>query len=79
MYHVRHLFGSVMLAKGAGLAAVSALLGHKSISTTANVYVHVMQGAKEKAIGLLPSVSTTDEAVPEKVVKLRARRSNVIR
>ena len=74
MYHVRHLFGSVMLAGGADLASVSALLGHGSISTTVNHYIHVMEGAKKAAIGLLPSLSTIDEAIPEKVIKMQARK-----
>jgi hypothetical protein len=78
MYHIRHLFGSAMLAGGADLAAVSALLGHRSITTTANTYIHVMQGAKEKAIGLLPSISTTNETMSGKVVKMAARKPNVI-
>jgi integrase len=68
MYLVRHLLGSVLLAGGADLAAVSALLGHKSITTTLRSYIHVMEGAKEKAIGLLPSIFTTNETMPERLI-----------
>jgi integrase len=56
LYDVRHLFASVMLAKGSDLAAVSKLMGHSSIQQTANVYYELLKGEKERAIATLPSL-----------------------
>lgn len=56
MYDIRHLFASVMLAGGADLAAVSALLGHQSIHTTQQAYYELLKGEKERAVTLLPSL-----------------------
>lgn len=48
-YDMRHLSASAMLAGGADIAAVAAQLGHRSVHTTANFYLHVMEGAQRKA------------------------------
>ena len=52
-YALRHIATSQMLAGGADLAAISAQLGHKSLSTTAGFYVHAVQGAQKKAASTL--------------------------
>jgi len=56
LYDIRHLFASVMLSKGADLAAVSGLMGHSSIQQTANTYYELMAGEKKRAIATLPSL-----------------------
>lgn len=56
MYDIRHLFATVMLAGGADLAAVSALLGHSSIHTTQKHYYHLLAGEKERAIATKPEI-----------------------
>jgi len=56
MYDVRHLFASVMISKGADVAAVSKLLGHSNIKMTVDTYYHVLEGEKRRAIELLPEV-----------------------
>lgn len=68
-YDVRHLFASSMLQGGADLAAVSALLGHSDISTTQKHYYHLLKGEKERAVALLPSISTPQKAA--KLVKIK--------
>lgn len=55
-YDIRHLFASVMLAGGGDLAAVSKLLGHATINTTAAVYYHPLQGEKARATALRPAI-----------------------
>lgn len=44
MHDLRHTHGSLLLAKGWDLAAVSERLGHTSVAFTAKVYVHVLPG-----------------------------------
>ena len=56
MYDVRHLFASVMLAGGADLAAVAAIMGH-SIDTLQRNYYELLKGEKKRAIQLLPPLS----------------------
>ncbi|WP_243313868.1 tyrosine-type recombinase/integrase [Fundidesulfovibrio agrisoli] len=56
-YDVRHLFCSTMLSKGAGLPAVSELMGHGNIKIT-NSYVHTQQIEKTRAVGLLPNITS---------------------
>lgn len=67
MYDIRHLFATVMLAGGADLAAVSALLGHSSIHTTQKHYYHLLAGEKERAIATKPGIGKKKAG---KVVKI---------
>src|SRR4029077_5670343 len=41
-HDLRHSAASLLLAQGVPMRAVMELLGHSSISTTANIYSHVM-------------------------------------
>lgn len=59
-YDIRHLFASVMLTGGGDLAAVSKLLGHASVNTTAAVYYHALQGEKARATALRPTIRKAD-------------------
>lgn len=56
LYDIRHLFASTMLAKGGDLKAVSKLLGHSSTRMTADTYYHELQGEKERALSVKPSI-----------------------
>ena len=56
MYDLRHLYATTMLTNGADLAAVSKLMGHSTITMTADTYYQYMVGEKERAVGLLPSL-----------------------
>ena len=56
MYDLRHMFATFMLSNGADLAAVSKLLGHSSVTMTANVYYQYLEGEKERAVTLLPDL-----------------------
>lgn len=56
MYDLRHLYATTMLTNGADLAAVSKLMGHSTITMTADTYYQYMVGEKERAVSLLPSL-----------------------
>lgn len=49
-HSLRHTAGSVMLAKGAQLIDVSAVLGHSSPMITARIYAHSFDAGKRQAI-----------------------------
>ncbi len=48
IHDLRHTFASLSLAKGASLPVVGALLGHKSVASTA-VYAHLAQAPLQQA------------------------------
>jgi integrase len=47
-HDLRHAAGSFMLAQGASLSEVMEVLGHSTITTTANVYMHVLPQLKKE-------------------------------
>ena len=49
LHDLRHFHASVMLQNGASLLLVSRRLGHASVSTTGDVYGHLMPGAQKEA------------------------------
>ncbi|MDR1159035.1 MAG: site-specific integrase [Syntrophomonadaceae bacterium] len=49
IHSLRHTYASLMIADGTPLVIVSKRLGHAQVSTTANIYAHVIQSADEKA------------------------------
>ena len=57
LYDMRHMFATTMLANGADLAAVSKLMGHSRVTMTADVYYQYLQGEKERAVNLLPTLA----------------------
>lgn len=49
VHSLRHTYASLMIADGTPLVVVSKRLGHAQVSTTANIYAHVIASADEKA------------------------------
>ena len=49
IHSLRHTCASLMIADGTPLVVVSRRLGHAQVSTTANIYSHVIASADEKA------------------------------
>ena len=49
-HSLRHGYGSILLSQGVDIKTVSILLGHKDISTTYNIYIHVLDEDKKKAV-----------------------------
>lgn len=53
---LRHTFATLLLRSGnVDISTISKLLGHADISTTYNIYIHVIEQAKIEAMGELPS------------------------
>ena len=50
LHSLRHTFASWSLANGADIVAVQRILGHSVPSTTLNLYSHVVEGGREKAV-----------------------------
>lgn len=48
-HYLRHSCASLLLAEGVPLKVASQILGHSSIATTANVYVHVLEELNDEA------------------------------
>lgn len=49
VHSLRHTYASLMIAEGTPLVVISRRLGHAQVSTTANIYAHVIASADEKA------------------------------
>jgi integrase len=64
---LRHSAASLMLAGGADISTVSKLLGHASISITADVYAHLVAAVGQRAVdgaaNLIASTSLTQQDV----------------
>ncbi len=54
----RHTFASMMIAAGVNAKALSTFCGHAKISTTLDLYGHLMPGSEEEAAGLLDTYLT---------------------
>jgi integrase len=48
-HDLRHSYGSLGLAAGTDLKTISASLGHSTIATTANIYLHVVDSLQREA------------------------------
>ena len=48
LHSYRHLFASLLVNQGVDIVTVSGALGHSAVSTTSNVYCHMLQEAQAK-------------------------------
>lgn len=59
LHDLRHSYGSMLLEKGYEIGKpidvkiISELLGHKDVSTTLNIYIHILQKQKVAAVNIL--------------------------
>ena len=49
VHSLRHTYASLMIAEGTPLVNVSHSLGHAQVSTTTNIYAHVIASAEARA------------------------------
>jgi integrase len=52
----RHTMASMLYFNGADSVSISKRLGHAQVSTTANIYAHVMEEADQKNADILSEV-----------------------
>nr|WP_297936926.1 site-specific integrase [uncultured Lachnoclostridium sp.] len=55
-HELRHSFGSALIRNGVDIKVVSQLLGHKDISVTYNIYIHILEEQKIDAINSLDNI-----------------------
>ena len=56
IHSIRHFFASSLINANVDVATVSSALGHSSISTTTNIYLHAFQDANARASEAIASV-----------------------
>ncbi len=59
-HDLRHSYGSILLDKGVPLPAVSRLLGHANVQTTARIYAGVLEGREQRTINLVNRAFTVE-------------------
>ena len=62
-YALRHYFASVLIADGTDIAKIKTLMGHTDISTTFDVYAHLIRQAedrKSKRPGMISRLKSAD-------------------
>ena len=59
-YDLRHFYASMLIDQGVNLKRIQALMGHSNITTTLNVYGHLIERAeanKEEKVGMISRLS----------------------
>lgn len=56
IHTLRHTFASLLIKKGVDIKIVSDILGHKDVSFTYNIYVHILEEQKAQAMNLLDDI-----------------------
>jgi integrase len=72
VHSLRHSYASLEIADGTPLVVVSRRLGHSQVSTTANIYSHVIQSAEEKAAKVGDKFADAVAPSPMKTKKRKA-------
>lgn len=65
LHSLRHTAATLLILNNVPISTVSGLLGHAQISTTANIYAHVVEDAKKSAVNLMGSIMRGDQ--PKKI------------
>jgi integrase len=56
IHSLRHTYASLLFERGADPKTVSVLLGHSSIKTTYDIYIHVLSERQAKTVKLLDDI-----------------------
>lgn len=74
LHSLRHTHATLLIACGISLKTVSARLGHASVSTTSNIYVHAIQSANAAAADAI-NVALSPHKAAKRAKKLRINSS----
>lgn len=55
IHSFRHLFASLLVGNGVDIVTVSGVLGHSAVSTTSNIYCHMLEDARAMASDTISS------------------------
>jgi integrase len=58
---LRHACASLLLAQGLDLKVIQEILGHNTITIAADLYAHVMMGAKRQAAAQMDAMLGADD------------------
>ena len=56
MHALRHTFATTLFANGVDVKTVSEILGHANVQITMNIYIHVIDEIKKKAVETLDDI-----------------------
>ncbi len=65
LHSFRHLFASLLVNSGVDIVTVSGALGHSTVSTTSNVYCHMLQEAQAKVSDAVSNVLNFNKKEPK--------------
>jgi len=71
LHSLRHTAASIMIADGINIVAVSKRLGHKQVSTTSNIYAHLIKAADEKAAQVADKYAEELGIAPAEIIELK--------
>mgnify|MGYP005774410921 CR=1 FL=1 len=70
VHALRHTFGSLLIKKGVDIKVVSEILGHKDVSVTYNIYIHIIDEQKVSAMAKLNEIfSSSDNNMAQSINK----------
>lgn len=58
VHGLRHTFASLLHSKGVDMAQISAELGHGNLTTTQNVYMHIIKSPSQSSRGIASTINT---------------------
>ena len=60
IHSFRHLFASMLVNEGVDIVSVSGALGHSTVSTTSNIYCHLLENSRAKVSEAITSALKFD-------------------
>ena len=64
LHKLRHTYASLLNESGVDMAQISRQLGHSNLSTTQNVYTHILKTPTQSSRGIAQTINTLE--LPEK-------------
>lgn len=61
LHSLRHSFGSYLILNGVDVKVVSTLLGHKDVTVTYNVYVHLIEQQRVDAVNVFDKIRENED------------------